>query len=136
MTYDEITRTVCDKLGIAFDVFKLDYKREELKCNLGRLESELKPSIMKTDREQYKAIEFKFVLLEQEKWKGVILYLDYLGFKECIGTINGLLLHFNQTIISVNKENSTYHFPEVEFPVFSVYVNNEKVELHFAKCLV
>lgn len=136
MTYEEVTRKVSDKLGIPFDVFNLDYKRDELKCNLGGQESELKPSIIKTDREQYKAIEFKFVLLEQERWKGVILYLDYLVFKECIGTINGLLLHFNHTIICVNKENSTYHFPEVGFPVFSVYVNNEKVELHFAKCLV
>ncbi len=135
MTYEEITSRVSDKLGIPFDVFKLDYKRDELKSEQGIQKSELKPSIIKTDREQDKAIGFKFVLLEQEKWKGVILYLDYLVFKECIGTINGLLLQFNQTIINLNKEKSTYHFPEVGFPMFSVYVNTEKVELHFAKCL-
>lgn len=135
MTYEEITSRVSDKLGIPFDVFKLDYKREELKSEQGIQKSELKPSIIKTDLEQVKEIGFKFVLLEQEKWEGVILYLDYLVFKECIGTINVLLLQFNQTIINLNKEKSTYHFPEVGFPMFSVYVNTEKVELHFAKCL-
>jgi hypothetical protein len=133
MTYEQITQKAAKALGFPFEKFILDFNQINL-IEDGTGQAKSRKEVL---REANEYIEYEYINcwynLRDRPWKGVTFFMSKEFFTNLVSALNNVLLGFNEETIEIDHFNEKYLYLNEGSIVFSIYIIQESVELHFIK---
>jgi hypothetical protein len=133
MTFEQITQKAANALGIPYEKFILDFNQISLiEDGTGQAKSKKIP----LDEVNYD-IKYEYVNCwynhKDCPWEGIIFYFPLIIFKNSVEELNNVLSILMLETIDLNNLKEKYLYPNESSVIFSIYINEEIVELHFVK---